>query len=47
MILNLVAGAQQLFENLNSDKKVGRAYGDDPVSMWQPTGLDCEQYSGA
>ena len=35
------------FKNLNSDKKVGRAYGDDPVSMWQPTGLDCDQWAQA
>lgn len=33
------------FKNLNSEKKVGRAYGDDPVSMWQPTGMDCDQWA--
>lgn len=33
------------FKNLHSEKKVGRAYGDDPVSRWRPTGLDCEQWA--
>ena len=33
------------FKNLNSQKRHGRAYGDDPVTMWQPTGLDCEQWA--
>ncbi len=35
------------FKSLNSEKKVGRAFGDDPVDMWQPTGLDCDQWAQA
>jgi alpha-L-fucosidase len=33
------------FKNLHSEKRVGRAYGDDPVTMWRPTGLDCKQWA--
>ncbi len=33
------------FKNIHSETKVGRAYGDDPVSRWNPTGLDCDQWA--
>lgn len=33
------------FKNLHSDKYQGRAHGDDPVTRWQPTGLDCAQWA--
>jgi alpha-L-fucosidase len=31
------------FKNLHSAQRHGRTHGDDPVSMWHPTGLDCDQ----
>lgn len=33
------------FKNLNEEKHFGRTYGDDPVSMFAPTGLDCAQWA--
>ena len=33
------------FKNLNSKTRHGRSNGKEPVSMWQPTGLDCEQWA--
>ena len=33
------------FKNLNSEKRYGRTYGDDPGTMWNPTGLDCDQWA--
>jgi len=33
------------FKNLDSDTYHGRAHGDDPVSRWNPTGLDCDQWA--
>jgi NedA-like, galactose-binding domain len=33
------------FKSLDSDTYHGRAHGDDPVSRWHPTGLDCEQWA--
>ena len=33
------------FKNLNSETRHGRSNGKEPVSMWNPTGLDCEQWA--
>jgi alpha-L-fucosidase len=33
------------FKNIHSETKVGRTHGDDPVSRWNPTGLDCDQWA--
>lgn len=33
------------FKNLNSEKHYGRSWGVEPVEMWAPTGLDCEQWA--
>ncbi len=35
------------FKNLDSEEYYGRAHGDDPVSGWNPTGLDCDQWARA
>ena len=33
------------FKNLNSEMRHGRSNGKEPVSMWNPTGLDCQQWA--
>ncbi|TWU36038.1 alpha-L-fucosidase [Novipirellula artificiosorum] len=33
------------FKNIASDEPQGRAYGDDPATLWSPTGLDCDQWA--
>lgn len=33
------------FENLNTAEYQGRTHGDMPPSMWNPTGLDCDQWA--
>ncbi len=33
------------FKNTNSDRHFGRSYGTEPVSMWDPSGLDVEQWA--
>lgn len=33
------------FKNLNSEKRHDRTHGDDPTTLWYPSGLDCEQWA--
>jgi len=33
------------FKNINSEKRHGRTHGDDPATLWHPSGLDCEQWA--
>lgn len=33
------------FKNLHTEETVGRTYGKDPADMWEPTGLDCQQWA--
>lgn len=33
------------FKNLSVEEHQGRTYGEDPPSLWNPTGLDCEQWA--
>jgi len=33
------------FKNLTTDQPQNRTFGKDPATMWNPTGLDCEQWA--